>query len=275
MRFTESTPPKHDEFEEICASASLGKATAEDLARLERHVLVCSSCRQAYHNYVSAAACEFAAVVQDPKLTPREAKESLYSELFMRRWFDRAEREGLSFSEEARRPDVRRQRPASIFSSTLLLKQYAMPLAAAALVVLSLSTGYLYWKSPSNSMLRDRESESASLAQIASHAKDLQVTNETLKQDIDRLNRELADTEARLSATRANGQKEMEQARKDLASQHDALQAQATNYKHSCCRARRNLRTCSPPRPRSKRKWRKSANAPANCRLRSSLSRRN
>ena len=105
MRFTESTPPKHDEFEEICASASLGKATAEDLARLERHVLVCSSCRQAYHNYVSAAACEFAAVVQDPKLTPREAKESLYSDLFMQRWFDRAEREGLWFSEEARRQE--------------------------------------------------------------------------------------------------------------------------------------------------------------------------
>ena len=241
MRFTESTPPKHDEFEEICASASLGKATAEDLARLERHVLVCSSCRQAYHNYVSAAACEFAAVVQDPKLTPREAKESLYSDLFMQRWFDRAEREGLSFSEEARRQEVPRQRPASIFSSTLVLKQYAMPLAAGALVVLSLSTGYLYWKSPSNSMLRDRESESASLAKIASHAKDLQVTNETLKQDIDRLNRELADTEVRLGAARASGQKEMDQARKEFASQHDALQAQAIQLQAQLLQGQKEL----------------------------------
>jgi hypothetical protein len=241
MRFTESTPPKHDEFEEICASASLGKATAEDLARLEGHVLVCSSCWQAYHNYVSAAACEFAAVVQDPKLTAREAKECLDSELFMQRWFDRAEREGLSFSEEARRPDLRRQRSASILSSTLLLKQYAMPLAAAALVVLSLSTGYLYWKSPSNSMSRDRESESTSLAQIANHAKDLEVTNETLKQDIDRLDRELADAEARLVATRASGQKEMEQARKDFASQHDALQVQAIQLQAQLLQGQKEL----------------------------------
>jgi hypothetical protein len=241
MKFTESTPPKHDEFEEICASASLGKATAEDLARLERHVLVCPSCWQAYHNYVSAAACEFAAVVQDPKLTAKEAKECLDSELFMQRWFDRAEREGLTFSEEARRPDVLRQRPRSIFSSALLLKQYAMPLAAAVLVVLSLSTGYLYWKSPSNSILRERESESTSRAQIANHAKDLEVTNETLKQDIDRLNRQLADTEAKLSATKANGQKEMEQARKDFASQHDALQAQAIGLQAQLLQGQKEL----------------------------------
>jgi hypothetical protein len=76
-------------------------------------------------------------------------------------------------------------------------------------------------------MSRDRESESTSLAQITNHAKDLEATNETLKQDIDRLNRELADTEARLVAVRASGQKETEQARKDFASQQDALQAQA------------------------------------------------
>jgi hypothetical protein len=226
MTSTEETAPKHDEFEEICASASLGKATAEDLARLERHVLVCSSCRQAYHKYVSAAAYEFAAVVQDPKLTLKEANECLDSELFMQRWFDRAEREGLSFSEEARRPGARPLPSPSMLSAALLLKQYAMPLAAAVLVVLSLFTGYLSWKSPSNSMPRDRGSESTSLAKIANHAKDLEVANENLKKDIDRLNRELADTEGSLSAAKANGQKEMEQARKDFASQQDALQAQ-------------------------------------------------
>ena len=99
----------HEEFEKICASASLGKATAEDLVRLERHVLVCSSCWQAYHDDVSAAAYEFAAVAQDPTLSPKEAKECLDSELFMRRWFDRAEREGIAFSEEVRRPADRRR----------------------------------------------------------------------------------------------------------------------------------------------------------------------
>jgi hypothetical protein len=94
-------------------------------------------------------------------------------------------------------------------------------------VVLSLSAGYLYWKSPSNSTSPDRRSAAASFAQVTNHAKDLEAANEALKSDIERLSGELAATQARISVVRANGQKELEQAHKDLASQHDALQAQS------------------------------------------------
>lgn len=116
-----------------------------------------------------------------------------------------------------------------------------MPWAVSALMMLFVSTCYLYWKSSPNGMSRDRGSESASLAQIANHAKDLEANNDVLKKNIDRLDQELADTESSLRATKANGQKEMEQARNEFDSQRDTLQTRAVQLQAQLLQSQNEL----------------------------------
>jgi cell division protein FtsB len=241
VRLRGSALATHDEFEEICASASLGKASAHDLARLERHVLECSDCWQAYHNSVSVAAYEFAAAAQDPKLSLKEAKECLDSDLFMRRWFDRAEREGIAFSAEVRSTSGRQQRPPAHFSPSQLWKQYSMPLATAALVFLALSAGFAYWTHRSSAVTLDSGSQVASSTQVAKRVADLEAANRSLEAQINRLNRERDDAEARLHATENNGQKAMVQEQMEYAAERNVLQKQALQLQMQLSQGQREL----------------------------------
>lgn len=52
---------KHEHFEELCAAASIGQATGEELLSLEGHIAECDACRQAYLDYLNVAAHEFVA----------------------------------------------------------------------------------------------------------------------------------------------------------------------------------------------------------------------
>ena len=224
------TVQKHDFFEKICAAASLGKASPEDLVKLERHVVDCPSCWQAYHEYVSAAAFEFASVTQDIRLSSNDAKECLDSDLFIRRWFDRAEREGIAFSKEVRRPISRDKRTQWLLSPILIWREYATPLVYATLVVLALSTGYMYWESTKNTAVgvgRNSGSQDASASSLAMRAMELTAANQTLKVEIDRLNLELADAEHRLSTTEASSQNAIVQEHRDFSAQRDLMQLQA------------------------------------------------
>ena len=89
---------RHDEYREICAAASIGQATPEELFKLEEHVAQCETCRRTYFDYLGLAARQYAVTNQNPALCSDEAKESLNSELFIRRFFARAEKEGIRFS---------------------------------------------------------------------------------------------------------------------------------------------------------------------------------
>ena len=143
---------KHEHFEELCAAASIGQATGEELLELEQHVAECDACHQAYFAYLHVAAKEFVAAKQDPTLSPQDAQECLNSELFTRRFFDRAEREGIVFSPEV---DQNIKLPAPIsfaFSRQPSWQTPAMAMAAALLLFLVVSIGYLHWKIPFNSI---------------------------------------------------------------------------------------------------------------------------
>ena len=125
---------KHEHFEELCAAASIGQATGEELLELEQHVAECDACHQAYFVYLKVAANEFVAAKQDPTLSPQDAQECLNSELFTRRFFDRAEREGIVFSPEV---DQNIKLPAPIsfaFSRQPSWQTTAMAMAAALLL---------------------------------------------------------------------------------------------------------------------------------------------
>ena len=91
---------RHEHFEEICAAASVGQATGEELVELEQHASECGRCKQAYFNYLNLAAQQFATAKQDPTISPKAIEECIDSELFIRRFLDRAEREGITFSRD-------------------------------------------------------------------------------------------------------------------------------------------------------------------------------
>ena len=188
----------HDHFEELCAAASVGQATGEELAQVERHVLECFSCWQAYHDYVSIAAHEFVAADMNTSLSLTEARECLDSELFARRFFVRAEREGIVFSGEVAH-DM--NSPAIIqFSPRRNWKEYARPMAIAAMVLLALLTGY------SNRSLRLRLWSRGQGFAVVPGTSDLPVlveSNRKLSLQVSRLHEELANAQS-LGAELAN-----------------------------------------------------------------------
>ena len=73
---------RHGHFEEICAAASVGQATGEELVELEQHASECGRCKQAYFNYLKIAAQQFATAKQDPTISPKAIEECIDSELF-------------------------------------------------------------------------------------------------------------------------------------------------------------------------------------------------
>src|SRR5580700_4003821 len=88
---------KHEQYRELCAAASIGEATPEELLELERHTLECEACSQTYFDCLNLAGQQFAAADRNPKVSPGEAQRSLNSQLFTRRFFELAEREGIQF----------------------------------------------------------------------------------------------------------------------------------------------------------------------------------
>jgi hypothetical protein len=137
---------KHDHYREICAAASIGQATPQELFELEKHVAECEPCSQAYFDFLNLAARQYAGANQNPALSSSGAKESLNSELFTRRFFERAEREGIQFSPEVGR-DVRRLAPMPLPLPHSRLAGWQFPEQAVAVLVLfglTLSAGYFY-----------------------------------------------------------------------------------------------------------------------------------
>ena len=132
---------KHEHFEELCAAASIGQASGEELRALEQHAEECRGCRQAYSDYLNVASQAFAAAKQAPALSARDFEESLNSELFARRFFDRAKREGIVFSREVDN-NVKSLGPVPVLRSRKLLWQKLEIAAAAAAVFAVVSTGY-------------------------------------------------------------------------------------------------------------------------------------
>jgi hypothetical protein len=170
------------------------------------------------------AAHEFSAAAQDPKLSLKEAAECLDSELFVRRWFERAEREGIAFSDEVRRTAALRLPVLAPVSSGRLWNHFALPIAGAALAVLALSTGFLYLKSaPKGPRLY---SQITAPAPVVKTAAETEAANQKLSAQIDRLQRELAQTKEQLRTTQASSEQAIAEERKDFLAHRDALREQ-------------------------------------------------
>ena len=196
---------KHEQCRELCAAASVGEATPEELLELEQHTSECEACSQAYLDYLNLAAHQFAATDRNSSLSADEAKRSLNSQLFTRRFFELAEREGIQFSSDVSQ-DVRRLTPSSGPSSwRQSWPTSARAIAAVLLIGLSVSVGYFYGK---GSFTRTRPNlQTASRNPIPSvdlQIAELDAASVKLQIEIDRLNSELRKANNQLSATETN-----------------------------------------------------------------------
>ena len=220
---------RHEHFEEICAAASVGQATGEELVELEQHASECGRCKQAYFNYLNVAAQQFATAKQDPTISPKAIEECIDSELFVRRFLDRAEREGITFSRDV---EETVKLPAAIpfaFSRSVGWRMPASAIAATLLFAAFALSGYFYGRDSLNDAGGRPESELGLLKTPAPvrvadlRIADLTDANLKLRADMERLSGELHKANDRLVASETD-LKATSQGRRALASDRDVLE---------------------------------------------------
>lgn len=90
--------PRHEHYQEICAAASIGQATGDELAQLNEHLTVCPECRQRYSDFLEIQGSQYALRTDEPQIGSAEALSCIDSPLLRKRFMERAELEGITFS---------------------------------------------------------------------------------------------------------------------------------------------------------------------------------
>ncbi len=219
----------HEQYREICAAASIGQATPEELFDLEKHAAECQACQQAYFDYLHLAGAQFAEANEKPLLSSEQAQESLNSELFTRRFFERAEREGIQFSEAVGKEVQQLTPPPRSVTRRAVWRVSVKAIAAALLVGVGLSGGYFYGKRSEQRVAEATNtfigSTSNAATGIDQHVAELTATNAKLEVEVGRLKAELAKASESLRATETNLHSTSAD-RENLVSDHAALEAQ-------------------------------------------------
>jgi len=194
----------HEHYREICAAASIGQATPEELFEFEQHAAECQACQQAYFDYLNLAGAQYAEANQKPVLTSERAQESLNSELFTRRFLERAEREGIQFSKDVG-DEVEHLTPPRPMPRRRVWHVPVKAIAAALLVSVGLSGGYFYG---SRSEQRTLEAKNVGAINppvaLDGHVAELTAANARLEAEISRLKVELARAGEGLKAIQTN-----------------------------------------------------------------------
>src|SRR5260370_35309670 len=105
-RFRRWAVPKHEHFEELCAAASIGQASADELAELREHLGWCSTCQERYSEFLGLNAAQYAKNVRDEELSREEAVSSIDSTLFRQRFLKKPAAERVVFSRSAAAPPL-------------------------------------------------------------------------------------------------------------------------------------------------------------------------
>jgi DNA repair exonuclease SbcCD ATPase subunit len=226
---------KHEHFKELCAAASIGQATAQELFELEQHAAECAACQKAYWDYLDLAAKQFAERHDSPRLSPRDAQDSLNSELFTRRFFERANKEGIVFSQNVRdearklgpRPEVLPRKP--------WWPRPAMALAASIAIAAFVSAAFFYGKGSFQSGLHPAPSESnastaidAPVLALNRQIAELTAVNLRFESEMDGLKAELRKANKQLNVSGTELQS-ADRNRRQLEAQRDALDARVQN----------------------------------------------
>lgn len=94
----------HEEFQEICAAASIGQAAPEELARLHEHLPQCGTCRRIYSDFANLAAQHYVDGLQRGDLTAEEEQQLGKPDLLKRRFLERAKEKGILSPSKSRYP---------------------------------------------------------------------------------------------------------------------------------------------------------------------------
>lgn len=130
----------HEEFLELCASATAGELTAEERAALKAHLAGCADCRRAMREYEIATRTGVAALA--PELTPKEkATDDTWSvDAAERTFFKRLDAEGTPSAtpRQASNDELKSGQRFKYRPSQIRWREVWMPFAAAVLLALSL-----------------------------------------------------------------------------------------------------------------------------------------
>src|SRR5215813_6618585 len=130
----------HEEFLELCASATAGELTAEERTRLEAHLAGCPDCRRAMLEYESAARTGVAAMA--PELTAKEkaVDDSWSVEQAEKAFFKRLDAEDARSAtpQLVSNDEVRSGQRFTYRPSQIRWREIWMPFAAAVLLALAL-----------------------------------------------------------------------------------------------------------------------------------------
>ena len=226
---------KHEHFEELCAAASIGQASAEELFELEQHATNCEACQQKYWDYLNLSAQQFAERQDTPRLSSREAEECLNSELFTRRFFERADKEGIVFSQDVREEARKLVPQPEVLPRNPWWPKPALALAASIAIAAMISAAYFYGKGSFQAGLRPAPTQpnssvplDAPVLALNQRIAELTAVNLKLQTQMDDLKAELRKANSHLNGS-DDELKSASQNRQQLEAQRDALDARVQN----------------------------------------------
>jgi anti-sigma factor RsiW len=137
----------HEEFLQLCALATSGELTGEERKRLEEHLPVCPTCRQAMREYESAACGAVRALASDFPPEERGSDPSWPVEKTETAFFERLKEEDRSSQSDESSPRLNSDLPAgrrlTYRPSRIRWQEIWMPFAACVFLALALGiAGY-------------------------------------------------------------------------------------------------------------------------------------
>lgn len=130
---------RHEHFEDLCAAASVGQASGQELAELREHLAGCSDCQQTYSDFLQLSAVPCASS-NEQEVTSAEAIGYIDSALFREKFLKKAEAEGIIFSRDRIRSSMPERRSQAIKSVWHF--RMALGVGASALLLVGVIGGY-------------------------------------------------------------------------------------------------------------------------------------
>ncbi len=230
---------KHEHFEKLCAAASLGDATPEELFELEQHAAACEACQQLYWDCLNIDAQHAALCDGDPPLSVREAQDSLNSQLAVGRFIEHAQTEGVVFSQQAEDRSRKLEPQLQVRPKVRWRPKLALAFAVPAAMISGIVLGYSYARRSSEIALRlvpeqrATESRTDTLASsINQRVTELTATNGNLRAEIEHLKAALSTANEELHTTK-NDLTVSTQDREKLTALHSAVESRLNSIEQA------------------------------------------
>src|SRR5258708_9921320 len=134
---------RHEHFEALCATASVGQASGAELAELQEHLSQCPDCEQVYSEFLQLGAVRCAASAQEQEVSSEEALSYMDSALFREKFLKQAEAQGIVFSRANIASDMPDPQPKRVGYKTRRIR-IALPVAASLLMACGTISGYYF-----------------------------------------------------------------------------------------------------------------------------------